>query len=133
MLKQTSHNLVDTVPPKAAAVTERRRHPRVSPTEKVAFRINWDCKDPDSLSQPIFGTGIDLSMDGAQISLEFPLPIDFRLGLWIEMPERHEKFLVRGTVVWSGRVKGENGYRVGVELVDQPDTDKRRWNDLFNP
>lgn len=128
---QTSANRSESVAEKLPAVNERRKHSRVSPTEKVVFRINWDCKDPGSLSQPIFGTGIDLSADGAQISLNFPLPIDFPLGLWVDMPAHNDKFLVHGTVVWSGRVKGENGYRVGVELHDWPNTDKQRWNELF--
>ena len=112
-------------------MNERRKHSRVLPTEKVVFRINWDCKDPGSLSQPIFGAGIDLSVDGAQISLNFPLPIDFPLGLCIEMPAHDDQFMVQGAVVWSGRVKGESGYRVGIELLDRPDTDKQRWNALF--
>ena len=131
MSTQISSDRPESVPEKIPAANERRKHSRVSPTEKVVFRVNWDCKDPGSLSQPIFGTGIDLSLDGAQISLNFPLPIDFPLGLWIDMPAHDEKFLIHGKVVWSGRVKGESGYRVGVELLDHPHTDKQRWNQLF--
>ncbi len=112
---------------------ERRANPRVTPDEDVVVRFDWSQGGSTKLGTPIRASGIDLSLGGLQLSLEFSLPVGYALKLQIELPERRNIFKASGVVAWTGMVEGNSEYRVGVNLDDSSVDNISQWSSLFLP
>src|SRR5208337_4946438 len=97
---------------------ERRKTPRLQ--EENEFTINI-ISGEKNLSEEILYNGKDISLYGAKIQGNIPLPVGTIVKLDITINNLQQKMTTTGKVKWNKFIIGNESYEAGVEFINTPD------------
>lgn len=72
---------------------------------------------------------IDISANGIQVALDYPLPLHSILRLYLEGTKEHEKFILTGEVAWERAQAGQT--LIGFRFMDLDNTDIIKWKEYI--
>jgi hypothetical protein len=108
----------------AEGVLERRQGERVE-AQGIPIRVYLYSRGEALNEQMQHAVSVDLSRDGAQLSLRSPVPKGATVGMEIGIPVADHDIKARGRVVWAL----EDGTpRMGVSLVDMSPSDRALYD-----
>lgn len=83
----------------------------------------------NSTSGIVVTKSVDVSANGVQIALDYPLPLQSFLRLCLESSDGEAPFMLTGEVIWL-RPAGQQTL-VGFQLAESSDTDIIRWKEYI--
>jgi hypothetical protein len=116
---------------------ERRKTPRLQ--EENEFTINIISGEEHLSKEEILYNGKDISLYGAKIQGNIPLPVGTIVKLDITINNLLQKMTTIGKVKWNKFIIGKESYEAGVEFIHTPDetiqilTERMQKDDGFIP
>jgi hypothetical protein len=98
---------------------ERRKTPRLQ--EENEFTINIISGEENLSKEEILYDGKDISLYGAKIQGNIPLPVGTIVQLDITINNLQQKMTTIGKVKWNKFIIGNHSYEAGVEFINTPD------------
>ncbi|MGA3281394.1 MAG: PilZ domain-containing protein [Smithella sp.] len=98
---------------------ERRKTPRLQ--EENEFTINIISGEENLSKEEILFNGKDISLYGAKIQGNIPLPVGTIVKLDITINNLQQKKTTIGKVKWNKFMIGNQSYEAGVEFINTPD------------
>ena len=98
---------------------ERRKTPRLP--EENEFTINIISGEENLSKEEILYNGKDISLYGAKIQGNIPLPVGTIIKIDITLNNLQQKKTTIGKVKWNKFIIGKDSYEAGVEFVNTPD------------
>ena len=105
---------------------ERRKTPRLQ--EENEFTINIISGEENLSKEEILFNGKDISLYGAKIQGNIPLPVGTIVKLDITINNLQQKKTTIGKVKWNKFMIGNQSYEAGVEFINTPDETIQKLN-----
>ena len=96
---------------------ERRKHPRLRREERAVIR-QLNISGEDVTVSKYYCTTIDISPGGLQIQTKKPFPLGEQVEISINLEGQNGAFNLSGVTRWIAPSKGEPGYVLGIELIN---------------
>lgn len=112
---------------------DRRWHPRVTAEDKVVVRV-LSCPDtPDLEGRTFYCSSRDISAGGLRFCVHTPVPAPTDLELEVKVRVPEDRFVHRGTVMWSREVEedGFHAYYLGVRFNETLGNRQVAWRTLI--
>ena len=106
----------------------RRREQRLVFNEEATIQI-MESSDPDLVGLTLETTIMDVSTLGFRLSCD-RFVHECSLGLWVDLADASESYFLAAAVRWASWGE-EDGFQLGLELIDNPLSDQGRWNELW--
>lgn len=113
---------------------DRRESKREEHHSAMSLQIVFASVAPSLLGKKLNAETIDISATGLGIVLDYEIPVDCTLDVWVTLKDDPDKFFLSGKVRWS-KPAGERGkFAAGIHLHERTDTETclSRWKKILH-
>jgi len=111
----------------------RRTSKREPHQSALSLKIVFASEAPGILGRKLAGETIDISATGLGIVINYKIPIDCTLDVWVTLKESSDKYFLSGKVRWVKPAHEKWKYSTGILLHERSDTktDLESWKKVF--
>ncbi len=107
---------------------ELRATARLLRKESVSIQIFLPCDDGAHPTEVVASETIDISRYGIRLLLPKPLEAGGIYDICVELKDDPKRFLLTGETRWCRCNSEQQGYEVGIEILDGEETDFAAWS-----
>lgn len=108
---------------------EKRQELRLNAQETLFIEVDSGEENDSGQTQIIISNSVDISANGLQIVIDRPLQTGsiHRLCLQLGVPE--QRLYLSAVVAWSRVLPDDDGYAIGVQVLESQGTDVQHWKE----
>jgi len=113
---------------------ERRESKRETYHTALSLQIVFASVAPSLLGKKLDGETIDISAKGLCIALNYAIPVDCTLDVWVTLKDSSKKYFLSGKVRWTKPIGNQGKFASGIYLFERTDTktDLNDWKKILN-
>lgn len=106
---------------------EKRQELRLNAQETLFIEV--DSGDENAQPQIIISNSVDISANGIQVVIDRPLFTGSIHRLCLQLGDSEQKLYLTALIAWSRLLTNDEGFAVGMQVLESQGTDVQRWKE----
>lgn len=106
---------------------EKRQELRLSAQETLFIEV--EAGDDSRPASIVIGSSVDVSANGVQLVIDRPLQPGNIYRVCLQQASDNQRLYLSTLVIWSHLLPNDEGWAVGLQILESQGTDVQRWKE----